>query len=88
MMLQVAPFWPAPQGRHLTIVLASRNPMFVSEFDGALLTLNVKRPSREPLFQLPPRIRSKHHPLSKTPAPAAEKPPDLADLFCGLLIAL
>lgn len=29
--------------------------MFVFEFEAALLTLNVKSPSRAPLFQLPPR---------------------------------
>ena len=38
----------------LANILARRKPLFVSEFDAALLTLNVNKPSSEPLFQLPP----------------------------------
>ena len=34
-------------------LFATRKPMFVLEFDDALLTLNVKAPSCEPLSQLP-----------------------------------
>ena len=58
--------------------------MFVFEFEAALLTLNVKSPSRAPLFQLPPREKAySRNPLvsqgafvirRKAPFPAPDQP--------------
>ena len=41
------------------VYLATRNPMFVFEFDGALFKLSVKTPAFVPLFQLPPRMNAR-----------------------------
>lgn len=55
--------------------------MFVFEFEAALLTLNVKSPSRAPLFQLPPREKAYsrnplyHRELSSSGAKRRFQPP-------------